>query len=97
MQSTEFKDRFNKMLLNLEAAYNIIKCYHLNEDKQIMLSDGDKPQKCRFCEKEFPDVTFKKISHAISIWSEIGFLNQIMNVTRVIRYFLLTKQSIPPI
>ncbi|HBO07147.1 hypothetical protein [Bacteroides sp.] len=66
MQSTEFKDRFNKMLLNLEAAYNIIKCYHLNEDKQIMLSDGDKPQKCRFCEKEFPDVTFKKISHAIS-------------------------------
>lgn len=53
MQSTEFKDRFNKMLLNLEAAYNIIKCYHLNEDKQIMLSDGDKPQKCRFCERNF--------------------------------------------
>lgn len=53
MQSTEFKDRFNKMLLNLEAAYNIIKCYHLNEDKQIMLSDGDKPQKCRFVKRNF--------------------------------------------
>lgn len=54
------------MRFNLETSYNIIVCYHLNEHKQIMLSDGDKPQKCRFCGREFPDVTFKKIAHAIS-------------------------------
>lgn len=69
MQSTdsnEFQERFNKMLHNFAASYNSIVCYHLNEDKQIMLSDGNTPQKCRFCEREFPDVTFKKIAHAIS-------------------------------
>lgn len=66
MQPKEFKERFDKMRFNLETSYNIIVCYHLNEHKQIMLSDGDKPQKCRFCGREFPDVTFKKIAHAIS-------------------------------
>lgn len=62
MQPKEFKERFDKMRFNLETSYNIIVCYHLNEHKQIMLSDGDKPQKCRFCGREFPDVTFKKNS-----------------------------------
>ena len=66
MQPKEFKERFDKMRFNLETSYNIIVCYHLNEHKQIMLSDGDKPQKCRFCGRECPDVTFKKIAHAIS-------------------------------
>lgn len=65
-ESTKFKERFNKMLHNFAASYDHVVCYHLNEDKQTMLSDGDTPQKCRFCEKENPDVTFKKIAHAIS-------------------------------
>lgn len=92
-ESTKFKERFNKMLHNFAASYDHVVCYHLNEDKQIMLSDGDTPQKCRFCEKENPDVTFKKLHMQFLTWLEIEFLNPIMNVTSVIRCFLFMKQS----
>ena len=83
-ESTKFKERFNKMLHNFAASYDHVVCYHLNEDKQIMLSDGDTPQKCRFCEK---------LHMQFLTWLEIEFLNPIMNVTSVIRCFLFMKQS----
>lgn len=66
INNVDMENRFNKMNEQFSLAYDLIVSYHLNEDKQIMLSDGDNPKKCRFCGRSYPEVSFNKVAHALS-------------------------------
>ncbi len=58
-------DEQTKEILNfLEQNYTPLTTLHLNEDKKTFLGSKDN-QTCRFCGKSEPDVTFRKIAHAI--------------------------------
>ena len=56
---------FDKMIRTADENYIPIAIYHLNEEKEIMLGDPTAKRTCRFCGRSEPDVTFKKIAHAI--------------------------------
>ena len=58
--------RYFRMMINLYSLYDVLAEYHLDQEKQILLSDGDNPQKCRFCGRTTPEVTFNKVAHALS-------------------------------
>lgn len=49
---------------NLENNYIPHKTFHLNSSEKISLGDKDS-KKCRFCKKNYPEVKFKSIAHAI--------------------------------
>lgn len=59
-------NRFNKILANINSKYRVVVCYHLNDEKEILLFDNESPKRCRFCGRSYPEVTFKKVAHAIS-------------------------------
>lgn len=56
---------FDKMIRTADENYIPIAVYHLNEEKEIMLGDPTAKRICRFCGRSEPDVTFKKVAHAI--------------------------------
>lgn len=58
------QEAYQAMMKKLGEDYVPLKFYHLNEDKEIMLSDSE-PGKCRFCGRSKPDVKFEKVAHAI--------------------------------
>lgn len=70
----EQQEYYKKMLNELQLSYDILVVHHLNEEKQIMLSDKNNPQKCRFCGRKYPDVKFNKVAHAISHMVENRYL-----------------------
>ena len=53
-----------QMIKNVDKYYSFVVCYHLNDNKEIVLQDSHKG-KCRFCGKGQPNVTFEKVAHAI--------------------------------
>ncbi len=53
-----------QMIKNVDKYYSFVVCYHLNDNKEIILQDSHKG-KCRFCGKGQPNVTFEKVAHAI--------------------------------
>lgn len=59
-----WKDANDKMLQLLGDDYVPLVCYHLNKEEDIKLSDSV-PGTCRFCGRSKPEVTFKKVAHAI--------------------------------
>ena len=58
-------EAYKKMLEALDANYTHVVSYHLNDDKEIMLGDSSATRTCRFCGRSEPEVTFKKVAHAI--------------------------------
>lgn len=58
------QEAYDAMLKQLGTDYEPVECYHLNEEKEIVLSDSVSG-KCRFCGRSKPDVTFDKVAHAI--------------------------------
>lgn len=58
------QEAFYAMLKRLADDYELVVDYHLDTEEEIMLSDSV-PRKCRFCGKSEPEVTFKKVAHAI--------------------------------
>jgi len=58
------QEAYNVMLERLGKDYEILVCYHLNKEDEIILSDSV-TGKCRFCGKTEPDITFNKVAHAI--------------------------------
>lgn len=58
------KEAYNEMLKKVSEDYVPLVCYHLNTEEEIMLSEAG-TRKCRFCGKSEPEVTFKKVAHAI--------------------------------
>lgn len=69
MQSVTQQDLKNRVAKNselIDAQYQIISIYHLNEEKPIILKDSVSPRKCRFCGKSEPEVSFRKVAHALS-------------------------------
>ena len=59
---------FQEMLDALGEAYYIepLCVYHMREeDSKVTLGELLKPRVCRFCGKKEPDVSFKKVAHAI--------------------------------
>lgn len=65
-QQTDMTERFNQMDEQFSKAYKAIATYHLNTERQILLSDGDNPKRCRFCGQSYPEVRFTKTAHALS-------------------------------
>lgn len=55
---------YKQMIENLSENYMPLVCYHLKDDNKIHLGNK-KDKKCRFCGKEYPDTSFKMITHAI--------------------------------
>ena len=53
-----------QMIKNVDKYYSFVVCYHLDDNKEIILQDSHKG-KCRFCGKGQPNVTFEKVAHAI--------------------------------
>lgn len=66
MDSSQFEQRFKDMCALVNDKYTIVVNYHINEEKEIILSDGDDPIKCRFCGRSEPEVSFEQVTHAIS-------------------------------
>ncbi len=60
------KDRVVRASELIDAQYQIVSIYHLNEEKPIILKDTVSPRRCRFCGKSEPEVSFKKVAHALS-------------------------------
>lgn len=58
-------DAYKKMLEMLDANYTPVVTYHLNDDKEILLGNPTVTRTCRFCGRTEPEVTFKKVAHAI--------------------------------
>lgn len=58
------QEAYNEMLKKVSEDYVPLVCYHLNTEEEIMLSEAG-TRKCRFCGKSEPEVTFKKVAHAI--------------------------------
>lgn len=58
-------DIFEKMVKTLEANYEPLVAYHLKDEDEIMLGDPAAKRTCRFCGRTEPEVTFKKVAHAI--------------------------------
>ena len=58
----EFFDRMEK---KLDANYVPLIVYHLKDEDTIMLGDTTAKRTCRFCGRTEPEVTFKKVAHAI--------------------------------
>ena len=66
---------FNQIKDSLSENYTICVCYHLNDKNKIHLGNK-KDKKCRFCGKEYPEVTFKMITHAIPEFTSNKILNE---------------------
>lgn len=66
IEDNQLQNRFEKMSKILDEKYDLLVSYHMSENKQTILSDDYERQRCRFCGKSYPEVTFKKVSHAIS-------------------------------
>ncbi len=58
-------DLFNKIVKTLGDNYEPLVVYHLNNEQKIILKDSSVIRTCRFCGKSEPEVTFKKVAHAI--------------------------------
>lgn len=58
------QEAYYAMLKRLGDDYEPLVCFHLNKEDEIMLSESVSG-KCRFCDKMEPEVTFRKIAHAI--------------------------------
>lgn len=56
---------FNKMVKTLGDNYEPLVVYHLKNEQEIMLKNSSAKRICRFCGKGEPEVTFKKVAHAI--------------------------------
>ena len=56
---------FDRMVKALDANYVPLKVYHLKDEDEIKLGDSTAKRKCRFCGRSEPEVTFKKVAHAI--------------------------------
>lgn len=70
----ELIKRTQTMAKLVDSQYQVIAVFHLNKEKEIMLSDNENPRKCRFCGRSYPEVTFRKTAHAISQMVENRFL-----------------------
>ena len=53
------------MVKSVGDNYEPLVVYHLNNEEEIMLKDSAAKRTCRFCDRSEPDVTFKKVAHAI--------------------------------
>lgn len=58
-------NQYQKMKVQLERNYNLLKEYQLDNKQDVFLGSKDKPRKCRFCGKTEPEAQFKKVAHAI--------------------------------
>ena len=56
---------FDRMVKALEANYVPLEVYHLKDENDIKLGDPAAKRTCRFCGRSEPEVTFKKVAHAI--------------------------------
>ena len=56
---------FDRMIKALEVNYEPLIVYHLKDEDEIMLGDPAAKRTCRFCGRTEPEVTFKKVAHAI--------------------------------
>lgn len=65
MENNSATDFFNKMVKSVGDNYEPLVVYHLNNEEEIMLKDSAAKRTCRFCDRSEPDVTFKKVAHAI--------------------------------
>ena len=63
--NNENHEIFERMTKTLDANYVPLIVYHLKEDDDIKLGDPNAKRMCRFCGRMEPDVTFKKVAHAI--------------------------------
>lgn len=66
MTKEELKERVKKCCNLVDSQYDMLCVFHLNEDKQIKLTDHKDIQTCRFCGKTESETSFKKVAHAIS-------------------------------
>ena len=63
--NNENHEMFDRMVNALEANYESLVVYHLKDKDDIRLGDSNAKRTCRFCGRTEPDVTFKKVAHAI--------------------------------
>jgi len=85
--SEEGKLNYKQQHAKIDANYSILVSFDISQNKEILLGDKNETQRCRFCGKSFPIVSFNSDAHAIPHFIGNRILKSLYECDKCNHYF----------